>query len=361
MKTGIKEGLPRPLVTGSSASNSYHNLPVPFGYYSVTLLFYPSDNTPVLVTVRHRKLESLLGGDDQSQLSKLVWDAYRFALAAKSIIEQAPLQAYISALVFAPRNSWIKRNFRAEEPEWIRTKPAVELDWNACLQTLEGHRGNVSSVAFSPDGQRLASGSEDETIKIWDPASGSCLQTLEGHRSSVGSVAFSPDGQWLASGSWDETIKIWDPASGSCLQTLEGHRSYVRSVAFSPDGQRLASGSDDETIKIWDPASGSCLQTIPTSTLITDISFDPTSRYLVTNIGRINIVTETTKSQVVLEIPESHGYALGKDRSWITCNGQNVLWLPPNYRPSSCYVQGQMISFICTSGLIWFISVSQDM
>ncbi|KAK3946935.1 NACHT domain-containing protein, partial [Pseudoneurospora amorphoporcata] len=90
-----------------------------------------------------RKLEGLLGGNDQSQLSKLVWDAYRFALSNKSIIEQAPLQAYISALVFAPRGSLIKRNFRAEEPEWIRTKPAVELDWNACLQTLEGHSGSV--------------------------------------------------------------------------------------------------------------------------------------------------------------------------------------------------------------------------
>ncbi|KAK3957075.1 hypothetical protein QBC32DRAFT_1799 [Pseudoneurospora amorphoporcata] len=391
-----------------------------------------------------RKLEGLLGGNDQSQLSKLVWDAYRFALSNKSIIEQAPLQAYISALIFAPRNSLIKRNFRAEEPEWIRTKPAVELDWNACLQTLEGHRNYVLSVAFSPDGQRLASGSYDNTIKIWDPASGSCLQTLEGHRYSVRSVAFSPDGQRLASGSDDNTIKIWDPASGSCLQTLEGHRDSVRSVAFSPDGQRLASGSDDntikiwdpasgsclqtleghsdsvrsvafspdgqrlasgsddktikiwdpasgsclqtlgghrrsvasvafspdgqrlasgsddETIKIWDPASGSCLQTIPTSTMMTDISFDPTNRYLLTNVGRIKIVTETTESQVVLDNSEIYGYSLEQDKSWITCNGQNVLWLPPNYRSVCCNVQGRMISIGCASGLVWFIGFLQD-
>ncbi|KAH7632717.1 hypothetical protein B0T09DRAFT_300060 [Sordaria sp. MPI-SDFR-AT-0083] len=262
-----------------------------------------------------RRLEGLLVSNNQSQLSKLMWDAYRFALSYKSIIEQAPIQAYISALVFAPSRSLIKRNFKGEEPEWIQTKPAVELDWNACFQTLEGHSSYVRSVAFSPDGQRLASGSDDQTIKIWDPA------------------------------------------SGSCLQTLEGHSSGVNSVAFSPDGQRLASGSRDKTIKIWNPASGSCLQTIPTTTSITDISFDPTNRYLHTNVGHINIVTETTESQVVLDDSESHSYNLGQDKSWITCNGQNVLWLPPNYRPDECYVQGQMISFICESGQIWFIGV----
>ncbi|KAK5661879.1 hypothetical protein OQA88_9987 [Cercophora sp. LCS_1] len=130
------------------------------------------------------------------------------------------------------------------------------------LLTLEGHRNPVQSVAFSPDGQRLASGSNDQTVKIWDPASGQCLQTLEGHRDSVQSVAFSPDGQRLASGSNDQTVKIWDPASGQCLQTLEGHYNLVQSVAFSPDGQRLASGSNDQTVKIWDPASGQCLQTL---------------------------------------------------------------------------------------------------
>ncbi|KAK3946803.1 WD40-repeat-containing domain protein [Pseudoneurospora amorphoporcata] len=119
-----------------------------------------------------------------------------------------------------------------------RDSDLLESNWNARLQTLEGHSDVVGSVAFSPDGQRLASGSGDRTIKIWDVASGSCLQTLEGHSDLVGSVAFSPDGQRLASGSADKTIKIWDPASGSCLQTLEGHSDSVTSVAFSPDGQR---------------------------------------------------------------------------------------------------------------------------
>ena len=112
----------------------------------------------------------------------LVRDARRFILSHKGVIEIAPVQVYASALVFSPTRSVVKKYFQAEEPDWITTKPAMEADWNACLQTLEGHSDSVSSVVFSSDGQRLASASDDRTIKIWDAASGACLQTLEGHR-----------------------------------------------------------------------------------------------------------------------------------------------------------------------------------
>ncbi|KAK3366322.1 HET-R [Lasiosphaeria ovina] len=209
-----------------------------------------------------------------------------------------------------------------------------------CLQTLEGHSGWVSSVAFSPDGQRLASGSDDETVKIWDPASGQYLQTLEGHRDSVRSVAFSPDGQRLASGSYDGTVKIWDPASGQYLQTLKGHSSSVRSVAFSPDGQRLASGSYDGTVKIWDPASGQCLQTLKGhSSSVTSVAFSPDGQRLAS--GR-------------------YRYSLEEDGTWIICNGQNLLWLPPEYRASCFAVQGRMMSVGCKSGRVFMIGFSYD-
>ena len=113
----------------------------------------------------------------------------------------------------------------------------------------------VWSVAFSPDGQRLASASCDQTVKIWDSATGKELFALKGHAGSVRSVAFSPDGQRLASASHDQTVRIWDSATGKELFALKGHAGPVFGVAFSPDGQRLASANEDGSIHLWETTS----------------------------------------------------------------------------------------------------------
>jgi WD40 repeat protein len=120
------------------------------------------------------------------------------------------------------------------------------------------HTDGVSSVAFSPDGSLLASGSWDRTIKLWRVADGSLVRTLTGHTDGVSSVAFSPDGSLLASGSGyrDRTVKLWRVADGALLRTLEGHTDWVSSVVFSPDGSLLASGSGDRTVRFWRVSDG---------------------------------------------------------------------------------------------------------
>jgi serine/threonine protein kinase len=136
-----------------------------------------------------------------------------------------------------------------------KPEPQVTLG-EPTVQTLVGHSGDVFGVAWSPDGSWLASGSDDQTLRIWEAASGRLAQTLTGHTDKIFAVAWSPDGKQIATGSFDKTIKIWDAQSGQEAKTLEGHTGGVRSVAWSSDSSRLATAAQDLTIKIWDVHSG---------------------------------------------------------------------------------------------------------
>lgn len=133
-------------------------------------------------------------------------------------------------------------------------------------RTLLGHTYWVASLAFSPDGEWLVSGSYDRTIRLWHWRTGELVHVLHGHTEWVWSVAFHPQPtatqQWLASCGSDNTVRLWEVHSGQLVRTMEGHTNWVRAVTFSPDGAQLISGSSDETIKWWDMATGDCLATL---------------------------------------------------------------------------------------------------
>lgn len=171
--------------------------------------------------------------------------------------------------------------------------------------TLEGHAEAVTSLAFDPKGDTLASSSIDGTVKLWDAASGRLLRTLEVRGSAVTSVAFDGAGRRLASGN-DNTVHLWDAATGRLLRTLEGHRETVWSVAFDGKGRTLASGSSDGTVRLWDAATGRLLSTLECGSTVHSVAFDGAGGALASGSGSIVQIWEAGSGKLLRAL-QGHG------------------------------------------------------
>src|ERR1700704_1469144 len=149
------------------------------------------------------------------------------AVFARCITQSAP-HIYLSALPFSPRRSAVRKQYMQGYPHTLKIQTGGLTSWPAMQNILSGHADCVRSVAFSPDGHRIVSSSDDETIRVWDTETGEVvLGPLQGHRGYVRSVAFSPDGHRIVSGSDDRTLRVWDAEKGAVVVgPLEGHDGY---------------------------------------------------------------------------------------------------------------------------------------
>jgi WD40 repeat protein/tRNA A-37 threonylcarbamoyl transferase component Bud32 len=164
---------------------------------------------------------------------------------------------------------------------WDRTVRVWDTHKGQEVLSLTGHTGPVLSVAFSPDGRRIASASIDGTVKVWDAHQGQEVLSLEGHTGPVKSVAVSSDGQRIATASVDRTVKVWDAHKGQLLLSLKGHTDSVTGVAFSPDDRRLASASGDRTVRVWDAHTGQQLLSLTGHmSTVESVAFSPDGQRL---------------------------------------------------------------------------------
>lgn len=239
------------------------------------------------------------------------------------MIDEAPLQTHLSALLFAPSGSVLRQMFGHTLLKTFEEMPSISQHWGAQVSNLEGHNDVVNAVAISQDGKFIASGSSDQTIRLWNAESGARLCEFKSCNGRVWAVAFSPDSKTLAASSGDygiTSLGLWDVATRTEIRNIkyEGYEAFA--IAFSHDGSLIASGSCDSesTVTLWDVASGKRVQTLqqqdyasvfmdfsPNGKTFTRSSLDQTLSTW--DLATGNLIRRTNQCGVVKAIAFNHG------------------------------------------------------
>jgi WD40 repeat protein/transcriptional regulator with XRE-family HTH domain len=267
-----------------------------------------------------------------AQQQALIASVRELAGAANLNLDVDPERSILLAL------EAVKLTSNVDQPPLLEAQDALHRAVQASrLQfTLRGHTAEIMGLAYSPDGVRLATIADDNTVKIWDIATGAeliSLPTGEMAPNVYRSLSFSPDGKHLAASAAPHLAKVWDAnaASGQELLTLSGHTDEVTAAIFSPDGKQIATASLDQTTKIWDAATGQELLTLTgQNDAVDDVAFSPDGAYLAT-AGETTgaIIWEIASGQALFTLPVSGGVnsvAFSPDGKTLATGASNTSW-----------------------------------
>ncbi|ENH74703.1 Vegetative incompatibility protein HET-E-1 [Fusarium oxysporum f. sp. cubense race 1] len=282
-------------------------------------------HTTDCLTILHA-LDEWLEKYSCEDLSELVKDALRFIRTHFSIIDEAPLQVYSSAIVFSPTNSIVRRLFASRVPSWLLAWPVVEDEWGPCSLVI-GHSAVVKSAIFSPDSKTIASIYTDNTIRILSTKTGKCEHVLAGHSGEIQSVAFSQDSRILASSSTGGSVRIWNLQTGECDEVLKYPSPTGKAFDFSRDSKVLltasgnqfdskmvATSSDDATVRLWNTHTGRCEKILKGHTgKVNTAAISPDNQVLVSaSVGR---------TLRIWDLDAASGDVEGRIGIWNTRNG----------------------------------------
>ena len=249
-------------------------------------------------------------------------DSQHLLLGYFDEIHDSPSQVYHTALPFCPSSSWLHKHYATELSQEAGVVQGLPTEWRLCTRTVtSGHQ----SIGLTCWKDIIAVGLDSGDIVTLDGITGIQTTTLSGHNAQVGSLAFSPDGMLLASGSNDRTIKLWDVQTGVVVKTFQYHTNCIWSVSISADCTMIASGSDDNTIRLWIIQTGGCHRVIHQRDWVKHVRFSPIDPQHLMSVSGNKVHQWDTNGQKINPTYNGSNIAFSPDGTqFVMCQGETI-------------------------------------